>query len=453
MNCFKAPFFPLIDLITRKIVKLMRPNGEETPTAKEAKHYDSGLSSDDEPLGIRKVKSRPSFDHCNLDETGSSNDSIYGQTPVRRTRSMRLFAKETVEKARCETTSGQRSPSLKEDCESVRLYFGTEKARPRLSIHHAHTFSGQKRCSDLLKGAEDLWDQPVEGKQQRLSTSLPDEHYDRKSALRQLSTGSIEKGEFSTNSPKQALPCILEVVYKLPIISPVISQAFRFISRETLWQEFKRSDQSFSDWYVLIDCRYNYEYEGGHLDTAINLHDPLMLHEFFFSDNHLEMKTKTAKVPIFYCEFSEVRGPKMANELRKIDRTRNAGKYPHVDYPEIYVLAAGYKGIWNDKSAESDQMKTLCTPSGYVAMHDKNFSADLRRFQQHKSRRNKPRPSARSILIRKLKPRPIFAKTPKKTSFSISDNDDSAPTPTRVSTKPVAFPNLDDSDDAEQILT
>lgn len=46
-------------------------------------------------------------------------------------------------------------------------------------------------------------------------------------------------------------------------------------------------------------------------------------------------------VLIFHCEFSSERGPKLARSLRNHDRGVNV--YPHLHYPEIYVLKDGYK--------------------------------------------------------------------------------------------------------------
>jgi len=34
--------------------------------------------------------------------------------------------------------------------------------------------------------------------------------------------------------------------------------------------------------YVVIDCRFDYEFQGGHIEGALNLDSPLKIEEYFF---------------------------------------------------------------------------------------------------------------------------------------------------------------------------
>jgi len=45
---------------------------------------------------------------------------------------------------------------------------------------------------------------------------------------------------------------------------------------------------------------------------------------------------------IFHCEFSQKRGPRAFRTLRNKDREFNARNWPHLDFPEIYMLEEGY---------------------------------------------------------------------------------------------------------------
>lgn len=80
------------------------------------------------------------------------------------------------------------------------------------------------------------------------------------------------------------------------------------------------------DRFTVIDCRYPYEYEGGHIRGAVNIYEKEKLEEFLSSDKFLSRKiygdeqnsvlenqfsAEKRNVLLFYCEFSKERGPKM----------------------------------------------------------------------------------------------------------------------------------------------
>ncbi|XP_052099031.1 synaptic vesicular amine transporter-like [Mytilus californianus] len=79
-------------------------------------------------------------------------------------------------------------------------------------------------------------------------------------------------------------------------------------------------------------------------------------------------------VLIFHCEFSIERGPAMCRNLRQKDRETNADNYPHLFYPEIYLLQGGYKSFYQT-------YPELCTAEGYLPMLDKSHASDLRHFR------------------------------------------------------------------------
>ncbi|VBB28163.1 unnamed protein product [Acanthocheilonema viteae] len=122
--------------------------------------------------------------------------------------------------------------------------------------------------------------------------------------------------------------------------------------------------------YALIDCRYPYEYKGGHIKGALNIYDPVVLENSFFPECPEILSDMVKKIPIFYCEYSSARGPLLASHLRKSDRVRNYDKYPFLYYNEIYVLQGGYHSFYN---AEDKRFKALCEPIGYITMHDKKY--------------------------------------------------------------------------------
>ena len=59
----------------------------------------------------------------------------------------------------------------------------------------------------------------------------------------------------------------------------------------------------------IIDCRYPYEYEGGHIESAKNLYSRSQIHDEYFRQT-IELKDPTKRnIFIFHCEFSSERAP------------------------------------------------------------------------------------------------------------------------------------------------
>ncbi|GEQ71327.1 hypothetical protein JCM33374_g5009 [Metschnikowia sp. JCM 33374] len=117
------------------------------------------------------------------------------------------------------------------------------------------------------------------------------------------------------------------------------------------------------DEVVVIDCRFPYEYAGGHISQAINISSQQSLEEKFLNCDSTQSSCR--KLLIFHCEYSLLRGPTLATHLRKVDRHINAHRYPYLHYPDIVVLERGYRGFF-------DKFRNFCEPQGYVEMNDNN---------------------------------------------------------------------------------
>jgi rhodanese-related sulfurtransferase len=61
--------------------------------------------------------------------------------------------------------------------------------------------------------------------------------------------------------------------------------------------------------FHIIDVRYPYEFQGGHIKTAVNITTVQELEAMFFGENTAFTQRKS--VLIFHCEFSLKRGPQM----------------------------------------------------------------------------------------------------------------------------------------------
>ncbi|XP_058450205.1 M-phase inducer phosphatase-like isoform X2 [Malaya genurostris] len=130
--------------------------------------------------------------------------------------------------------------------------------------------------------------------------------------------------------------------------------------------------------FSVIDCRYPYEFEGGHIRGAKNLYTQEQILEEL-----IKIKTEPPKVEaegpkrniiVFHCEFSSERGPKLSRFLRNHDRILNSDSYPALHYPEIYLLHGGYKDFF---AVYPD----LCDPIAYRQMLDPQFGDAYRHFR------------------------------------------------------------------------
>ncbi|OAA67122.1 cell cycle control protein tyrosine phosphatase [Niveomyces insectorum RCEF 264] len=118
-------------------------------------------------------------------------------------------------------------------------------------------------------------------------------------------------------------------------------------------------DGQFNDAFehkLIIDCRFEYEYDGGHINAAINYNDKDLL------TSHLFRNPPAGRTLIvLHCEYSAHRAPLMARHIRAEDRALNAEHYPHLTYPELYILAGGYSGFFGEHPSR-------CYPQAYVEM-------------------------------------------------------------------------------------
>ncbi|NXY87094.1 MPIP1 phosphatase, partial [Alcedo cyanopectus] len=123
---------------------------------------------------------------------------------------------------------------------------------------------------------------------------------------------------------------------------------------------------------VIVDCRYPYEYEGGHIKGAVNLPLERDVEEFLLRKPIVPFDASKRVILIFHCEFSSERGPRMCRFVREKDRACN--QYPQLHYPELYVLKGGYREFF-------PQYQSHCEPQDYRPMHHEDFKEDLKRFR------------------------------------------------------------------------
>ena len=78
---------------------------------------------------------------------------------------------------------------------------------------------------------------------------------------------------------------------------------------------------------IVIDCRFDYEYHGGHIKGAINIDNQEALEREFLHDLVRRRQLMSSRtIIVFHCEFSEKRGPTLWRTLRNLDRRINQAK-------------------------------------------------------------------------------------------------------------------------------
>ncbi|XP_075698469.1 M-phase inducer phosphatase 3-like isoform X2 [Rhinoderma darwinii] len=149
-------------------------------------------------------------------------------------------------------------------------------------------------------------------------------------------------------------------------------QDLKYITCNTLAHLLRGEYKDIVHTYHLVDCRYPYEYAGGHIKGAWNLYGEDQISEYFLKSPLL---SEGRRVVIFHCEFSSERAPKLCRTFRNLDREANL--YPHLYYPELYLLKGGYKEFY-------EKCRSLCEPQSYVKMVQKDFQDQLRKYQKKK---------------------------------------------------------------------
>jgi len=80
----------------------------------------------------------------------------------------------------------------------------------------------------------------------------------------------------------------------------------RRIKKSVLTDVLDKKYTGHYDEHIIVDCRFGYEYQGGHVEGAININTTEALEKEFFT----EPRTGNTLV-IFHCEFSACRAPRM----------------------------------------------------------------------------------------------------------------------------------------------
>lgn len=97
---------------------------------------------------------------------------------------------------------------------------------------------------------------------------------------------------------------------------------------------------------ILIDCRFDYEYNQGHIKNARSVNCEGEIESYFKRINENQDSSFNNTIIVFYCEFSKNRGPQMASVFRNIDRSLNYQRYPFLYYENVLILRGGFQNFY-----------------------------------------------------------------------------------------------------------
>ncbi|KAI4202737.1 MAG: hypothetical protein LQ350_002403 [Teloschistes chrysophthalmus] len=214
---------------------------------------------------------------------------------------------------------------------------------------------------------------PMLGQVRKPSSNCP---RPRKQFRRSLSMfehpGDVMKQQQPQLGPAEALDIIMDTVDnpQLQLHLPHFmanEESIPRITKETMIDVLDGKYQEPYDQSLIVDCRFEYEYEGGHIDGAINVNSKEELASKLF-----DPVSTSRTLLIFHCEYSAHRAPLMAKFLRQRDRAVNAHRYPLLTYPEVYILDGGYSSFFQDH-------RYRCSPQNYVEMAAKEHASACER--------------------------------------------------------------------------
>ncbi|MBZ3880577.1 M-phase inducer phosphatase 2 [Sciurus carolinensis] len=216
-------------------------------------------------------------------------------------------------------------------------------------------------------------DVPVQNKRRRSVTPLEEQQQPEEPKARVLRSKSLCHDEIENilDSDHRGLIGDYSKAFLLQTVDGK-HQDLKYISPETMVALLTGKFSNIVEKFVIVDCRYPYEYEGGHIKTAVNLPLERDAETFLLQHPIIPCNLDKRIILIFHCEFSSERGPRMCRFIRERDRAAN--DYPSLYYPEMYILKGGYKEFF-------PQHPNFCEPQNYRPMNHEAFKDELRTFR------------------------------------------------------------------------
>ncbi|AGO10539.1 AaceriABR087Cp [[Ashbya] aceris (nom. inval.)] len=258
--------------------------------------------------------------------------------------------------ARCSTGSVYRS-------QSHRRQGSSSSTKREFKPSHSNAVQHASQCGNcMLRSMQPLADSPAE------RCSMRGEAFASPVCARGTENKTVPPYVYDSRLPASAIPCHMKdsSTDQLPRISVDVLAAIL--------------DGKFSSYYCavyIIDCRFEYEFQAGHIKNAINVSSRRDLEAEFIQKRMQRCSADPGRPPllVFHCEYSSYRGPIIAAHLRNYDRMLNHDQYPRLHYPDIVVLEGGFKSF-------IDAFPGFCQ-GHYVGMDScENHELELARFKR-----------------------------------------------------------------------
>lgn len=195
----------------------------------------------------------------------------------------------------------------------------------------------------------------------------------------------VMKEEHDAFEPQPNLTSVMDIdqshpLPKLPCFIPDDEpDSLPRISQDTMVDILNSKYSTDYDRILIVDCRFEYEYDGGHIEHAVNFNDKQQLTHELFSN---AASPQPSTLLILHCEYSVHRAPLTAKHIRNHDRNVNAAHYPRLSYPDLYILDGGYSKFFANH-------RSKCFPQNYVEMNDERHELACERGMAKVKQRQK----------------------------------------------------------------
>ena len=142
---------------------------------------------------------------------------------------------------------------------------------------------------------------------------------------------------------------------------------------------------------VLIDCRYFYEYQNGHISGAHNVVFPDDCQRGFIIARDMMTLNATNRISakdlvyVFYDDGEanamamHHRAMRLFRHVRNLDRLDNMHNYPNLYFPNIFVLKGGFKAfVESSRDREWEDDDRLLYEGSFVPVDDWRFANETR---------------------------------------------------------------------------